>query len=158
MKAYWQAVAVDHQHLLGPLPRPLPLLGDADLLAAPLRERERAVKEGYGPIELPLLVERGKRGTPDVLPDALLAPASESSPYRRRRAIPVRQVLPEASRDEHVEDALDGPTIVSAGASSVSWGREQRLDEGPLPIEEMNPSHAAMLIHPTSVSQPPLSL
>jgi hypothetical protein len=60
------------------------------------------------------------------------------------------------ARDQHIEDALDGPAVVGAGASGVSWGREQWLDEGPLPLRAMNPVHAGMLGHPATVSEPPL--
>jgi hypothetical protein len=34
------------------------------------------------------LVEGGQSGTPDALPDSSFAPALESSPHRRGRAIP----------------------------------------------------------------------
>src|SRR5262249_37941373 len=72
------------------------------------------------------------------------------------RAIFTWQILPPAARDEHIEDAFDGPAVVGARPPGPRRRWEQRLDEGPLPIGEMNSGHVAMLYHLASVSASPL--
>src|SRR5262249_10996968 len=59
--------------------------------------------------------------------------------------------------DEDVENAFDGRAVVGPRSPSVGWRWQQRLDECPMPICEMNPAHASSLVHPGSVSEPPLA-
>jgi hypothetical protein len=138
--------AVDHEHPLGALALP----GQADLLATPLGRHERAIEEGHGPLEC------RERRPPDALPDTFLAPALEPPPRRRRRAILAWQILPTSSRDEDVEDGLDGLSVIRAWASGGCGWWQEGTDEGPLPVSQTNPAHANRLLHPATVSEPPL--
>src|SRR5262249_11947417 len=131
-------------------------LRDADLLPTFLGGREGAVEEGDRPIELALSVERGKGGSPDALPHPLLAPPFESAPHRGGRPVLARQILPTAASNEDEEDAVDGPSVVGAGASGAGRRREERSAEDPLLVGEMNLAHAGMLCHPVTVSKPSL--
>jgi transposase len=78
------AIPLNDHHPLGPLA----LFGQTDFLAAFLGGGKGTAKKGARPIQLALLVEGGQSGTPDALPDSSFAPALESSPHRRGRAIP----------------------------------------------------------------------
>src|SRR5260370_13513980 len=109
MEAQGKPVAVDDQHPL----RPLPLLGETDLVASLLRRSERTIQEGHGPVEPAAPVERREGGTPDAFPDAGFTPAFEPTPDGGRCAVLAWQVLPTTSRDEHVDNALDRPADVS---------------------------------------------
>src|SRR5262249_55320298 len=152
VEAQGKPVAVDDEHPL----RPLPLLGEPNLVAALLGRRERTVEAGHGPVELAAPVERREGSTPDALPHAFLSPAFESPPHGGGRAILARQVLPAAARDEHVQDAVNSTAVGRPRAASAGRGRQQGADEGPLHVSEMNPVHAIRLFHPANVSEPPL--
>ena len=65
-----------------------------------------------------------KCGTPDAFPHALLSPALEPSPHRRWRAILTWQILPATSRGEHIQNALNRPTVVGARTTRVRWRRQ----------------------------------
>jgi hypothetical protein len=102
------------------------------------------------------VVESRQSGAPDTLPDTHVTLALEPLPHRRRRAILPRQILPTAAGDEDIEDALDGPLVVSAWSACVGGRWEEWLNEGPLPIGEMNLAHAGRLCHLSSVLESPL--
>jgi hypothetical protein len=51
---------------------------------------------------------------------------------------------------------VQGAVVVGAWTPNVSRRWEEGVDEVPLPISKVNPGHAARLIHPTSVSEPPV--
>src|SRR5262249_3675806 len=125
-----ETIPIDHEHPFGALA----LLGEPDLVATLLGRRERAVEEGHTPIEPALLVEAGECRAPDALPQAFLAPAMKTPPHRRRRSVFAREVLPAAARDEDVEDAFDGTTVVRPRSPSVGWRWQQGADKGPLPV------------------------
>jgi hypothetical protein len=103
-----------------------------------------------------LLIQGGERRTPDALPHPFLAPLFESAPHSRRRTILARQILPATARDKHIEDAFESLAVVSAGPPRASGRWQERLDEGPLILSEMNPAHAGMLCHLKDVLEPPL--
>lgn len=153
VKAQRQSMAIHHQHPFGSFSH----LGNADLLATPLRRRERAVKEGHRPVERTLLIESGLGHTLNALPHALLAPAFEPLPRCRRRAILARQILPITSSDEDVEDAFNGSAVVGTWTTCARWWWQERFDKGPLAIGQMNAAHMSRLIQRSSVSESPLS-
>jgi hypothetical protein len=134
---------------------PLAHLGETYFVTAALGRCERAVEEGHRPVELAAPVERREGGPPDALPHALVSPVCKSPPHDGRRAVRTWQVLPATAGDEDVEDTVDGATVVGARSSGACGRWEERLDEGPLPVGEMNPAHAGMLSHLASVSEPP---
>jgi hypothetical protein len=117
VKPQGEPMAVDHEYPFGAFA----LLRHADLLAAILGRGEGSIEEGHRPIELTPLVESRPRGTPDALPDACFAPAFESSPDRRWRAILCWQILPSAAGDKDVEDAFNGPAVVGAWTTRARW-------------------------------------
>src|SRR5258706_16359181 len=102
-------MAVDSQHPFDHLP----FLGQSDLFAAPLGGRERAVEEGHGPVELTLLVEGSRSGTPDALPHALRTPPPRSPSYCRRSPVLAREELPSTDRAGH--------SGASGGGLPVMW-------------------------------------
>src|SRR5262249_46686721 len=66
--------------------------------------------------------------------------------------------LPTAAGDEDVENTLDSAPVVGARPPSAGERWEERMDEGPLSVGEMNPAHASSLLHPASVSELTLSM
>ena len=92
-----------------------------------------------------------------MLPHALLTPAFEAPSHRRGCATLAREILPPTARDEQIQDALNGATIV--GSWPAFWCRrwEQQADESPLHVREMNSAHAIRLFQPASVLEPPLA-
>jgi hypothetical protein len=74
-------------------------------------------------------------------PHALLFPASEPPPHRLRRDILARQVLPAAAGGEHVDDALDGTTIVSRGRPV--WAGERKTGRVNTPTAKAGGLHLA---------------
>jgi hypothetical protein len=98
------------------------------------------------------------RPPPNALPRAGFAPALEPTPYRRRRAVLAREVLPATTGNEDVEDALDSSSVIRTRPPGARWGRQEGADEGPLPVSETNPAHASRLDHPSPVLEPPVVL
>lgn len=78
-------------------------------------------------------------------------------PRGRGRAIFSRRILPATSGHERLQNALNGAEVIRAWTTRRGKERQEWLDEGPLPVREMISGHAAMLIHPVSVSEPPLN-
>jgi hypothetical protein len=64
-------------------------------------------------------VQVGQSCPLDALPAARLAPAFEAPPHGRRRAVFARQVLPLTAGNEDIQDAVEGPAVISAGAPSA---------------------------------------
>jgi hypothetical protein len=152
VEAQRDSVSVDDEHPLGAFP----LLGKSNLFTTSLGRDKGAVEEGHGPIELALPIKGSKRCPPDALPDAGLSPPLQPSPDRCRRAILTGQVLPTTAGDKDIQDTFEGAPIIGARATSAGGRRQQRFDEHPLPVREMNPAHAGMLLYLASVLEPPL--
>jgi hypothetical protein len=86
----------------------------------------------------------------------LLAPAFESPPYRRRRAIHAGQILPATASDEDGEDVFYRPPVICSRAAGMRLWRKKGLDERPLLVCQMNPAHASRLVHWATVLEPAL--
>jgi hypothetical protein len=54
---------------------------------------------------------------------ALLTPAFEAPPHRRGCALVAREIPPPRARDEQVQDALDGATIVGSWPAATAVGK-----------------------------------
>jgi hypothetical protein len=65
----------------------------------------------------------------------------------------VWQILPATAGNEHIQNTVNGATVIGARATSASWVREKRTNEDPLALGEMNPAHAGMLLYLESVSK-----
>ena len=54
--------------------------------------------------------------------------------------------------------AFDGAPVTGTWPPSARWGREERLDESPLHLSQLNPAHTNRLAHPPAALEPPLGL
>jgi hypothetical protein len=79
-------------------------------------------------------------------------------PARRMHAVCTREVLPAATRDEDDRGWRRWSAGRRRAVVPCGQGREERLNEGPLPVGEMNPVHAGMVGHLSSVFVPPLEI
>ena len=147
-------MAVDDEHPLGPFA----FAREPDTGSAIFRWDKRAIQERDGPVQLTHAIQLLQRGSPNALPDTLLAPVFEPSPHRRRSAIVAGQILPARAGDEDVHDAFDGLAVISSWPPSTSRRRKEWPDERPLALSQMNAAHTSRLIQLSSVSEPPVVL
>ena len=82
----------------------------------------------------------------DPLPDPLLRPAPEAVVDGRRRAVPAGDVVPGDAGAQHIEDAVEHPTVIGRLAALAGW-RKQRLDDLPLAVRlvETHGRHAPLV-------------